>query len=83
MVKIFELQQNDGNVTDFKSRIIECESFEEYLDSLDERSFADRKLNLILGHKYIDREDQTVTLRYEKFIHHRWTEWRHFAQVVD
>jgi hypothetical protein len=84
MVKIFEMQQELNRIPNHQSRVVEFESFEDYLHNLDERSLPPKEF-VEIGFKYINHKEQTVTFRYEHDLFGRgmWTEFTHFARVID
>jgi hypothetical protein len=81
MVKIFEMQQQSTNIKNYQSRIVEFESFQEYLQNVDERSLP-RKEDLEVYEKHVDFEKQTITFMFEHKLNERWVEFTHFAQVI-
>ena len=80
MVKILEVQQQIGKMHNFQSRIVEFDSFSDYLFNVD--SSLPREENLEVYKKYIDFENKTITFMFEHKIHDAWIEFSHFAQVV-
>lgn len=82
MLKIFEMQQQLNNIENHQSRIVEFESFEEYLQNVNERSLPKRE-NVEIGRKHVNFEEQVVTFMFELKINERWIEFTHFAQVID
>lgn len=84
MIKIFEVQQQSTNIKSYQSRIVEFESFQEYLQTVNERSLP-RKEDLEVYKKHVDFERLIVTFMFEHklFGGNKWIEFTHFAQVID
>jgi hypothetical protein len=80
MVRIFEKQQQLNKIPNYQSRIIQYDSFQKYLDELDERSLPqkDREIHL----KHVDYINEIVTFMFEVKHSGRWIEYIHFAQVI-
>lgn len=85
MVRIFELHQQNTDIANYQSRIIECKSFQDYLQNVDERSFSSEdKKHLEIYDKYVDNENNSVTFMFERKVHEgHWVEFTHFAQVIE
>ena len=87
MVKIIEVQQQNDNVLNYQSRIVEYDSFQEYLQSINEKSLPRtedlEKHCLEVHRKHVDYEKQVVTFMYEHYMFNRWLEFTHFAQVIE
>lgn len=82
MVRIFEMQQQLGNVGNYQSRIVEYDNFQEYLQNVNERSLPPKEDREVYR-KYVDFEKQTITFMFEHKLFHKWIEFTHFAQVID
>lgn len=82
MFRIFEMQQQINDITNYQSRIVEFESFQEYLQNVNERSLPQRE-NVEIGSKHVDFEKQTITFMFEHKLNERWIEFTHFAQVLE
>lgn len=80
MIKVFEKHQQLTNISNYQSRIIECKSFQDYLDNLDETSFPRKDVEIY--RKYIDYLNETVTFMFELKQNEKWDEYIHFAQVI-
>jgi hypothetical protein len=78
MVKIFEKQQQLNKIDNYQSRIIQCESFEDYLKNFDMPS-----QEYELSFKHVNYEDQVTTFIIEYLINGCWVEFIHFAQVIE
>lgn len=96
LVKIFELQQQNNDITNYQSRIIECESFQDYLENIDESLSSKNSNHLKVYDKFINYKNQTVTFIFERKFHEEywpefthftqeeyWVEFTHFAQVIE
>lgn len=81
MVKIFEMQQQSTDITNYQSRVVEFESFREYLQNVNERSLP-RKKDLEIYKKHVDYNKQAITFMFEFKLKDRWIEFIHFAQVI-
>lgn len=79
-MKILEMQQQFGNVSNYQSRIVEFDSFTEYLVDLD--SIEQPKELVEVYEKFVDYENQIVTFMFERKVNGIWIEFTHFAQVV-
>ncbi|RKJ50018.1 hypothetical protein D7X33_32725 [Butyricicoccus sp. 1XD8-22] len=83
MVRIFEMQQQLTDIRNYQSRIVEFESFQEYLQNVNETSLP-RKEDLEVYQRHVNFERQTITFMYEhKLFEDKWVEFVHFAQVID
>ena len=83
-MKILEMQQQLGNVGNYQSRIVEVDSFTEYLqylNKLDNRYLQPEEF-VEVYEKFVDYENQIVTFMFERKINEKWIEFTHFAQVV-
>lgn len=84
MVKIIEFQnywiwqQPKNN----QSRIIEVDSFQDYLDKLVETSLPKPEY-LELGQLFVNNEEESVTLYFEHKLGDKWIECTHFAEVIE
>lgn len=82
MIKIFEMQQQLNDVTNYQSRVVEYESFREYLQNLNDNSLPLEHLRG-LDEKHVDFNRKTITFRYEHKLGGAWFEFTHFARVLD
>ena len=81
MVKIFEVQHQYTEIRNVQSRIIEAESFESYLESVEDSLPT---TDVEVGQKYVDYENQSVIFMFEHNLYdgQTWLEFVHFAQVI-
>lgn len=85
MVKIFEVQQQVTNIKNYQSRIIECESFQDYLEAVDGLSLPPQDSNYLeVYEKHVNNVNQSLTFMFKRKAHEgKWIEFTHFAQVID
>jgi hypothetical protein len=83
MVKIFEVQHQLNDVANYQSRVIEYDSFQEYLQNIE--ASLPLKENVEIGVKHVDLKSKTVTFMYEWNLYGQgaWIEFVHFAQVIE
>lgn len=79
MIKIFEVEQEFDRMENFQSRIIEFESFQEYLDYIQGLPI---KEDIEVFKKHINYEQQVVTFMFERKVNEKWVEYTHFGQVI-
>jgi hypothetical protein len=77
MIKIFEKHQQLRDIKNYQTRIIQCESFEDYLNNIELPKICE------VSHKSINYELQSVTFIVEIVINGVWVEFIHFAQVIE
>jgi hypothetical protein len=80
MIKIFEMQQQSNDISNHQCRIVEFESFQDYLQNVNERSLPPQYE--IVNKKYVDHKQQTVTFHFLHGINNVWTEFVHFATAI-
>jgi hypothetical protein len=78
VVKIFEKHQQMNNISNYQTRIIQCENFEDYLQNIDMPS-----QQYEISYKHINYEDQAITFILEVLVNGKWIEHIHFAQVIE
>ncbi|MGG3890257.1 hypothetical protein [Metabacillus fastidiosus] len=81
MIKVFELQQQSTDITNYQSRVVEYESFEVYLQNVNEKSLPSKE-NIEVYQKYVDFKKQSITFMFEHNLNGKWVEFVHYAEVV-
>lgn len=79
MVKIFEKQQQVNDVSNYQSRIVEKESFEEYLQSVNDSL----PHNAEIYKKHVNFRKNVITFVFELNILGKWNEFIHYAEVIE
>ncbi len=69
-------------MTNYQSRVVEFETFQEYLQSVNEGSLP-RREDLEIHRKHVDFKNQTITFMFEHKLNGVWNEFTHFAQVIE
>jgi predicted acetyltransferase len=77
MVKIFEKHQQVNKIDNYQTRIIQHESFEDYLQNID---MPNQQYEI--SYKHVNHEDKIVTFIIEVLTNSAWVEYTHFAQVI-
>lgn len=86
MVKILEMQHELERPSNYQSRIVEFDSFDSYLESLEKlEETTSLPKEVEVGFKTVNKEEQSVIFMYEHNLYdgHTWLEFVHFAQVID
>lgn len=74
------MQQLVEDIKEHQSRVVEAESFQEYLQNVNEKSLPK---NYAIQHKYVDFKQQSVTFHFEFRLNGQWTKLVHFAKVIE